>query len=203
MKIFDCIVENFYHFPMLKFSNKCRCLIAIILSARERDKKILHIINSFFSDIDSFKDILLIGKQGLISKIKTVNFFNRKATLIFNLAEKIVYKFHNKIPLQYKELLLLPGIGRKTALVFLNYFSSDYLGIAVDTHVHRIISRFSNNFRLKMSEIENICFDNTSFKYIDKISYSLIEFGRIVCKIKPNCFKCIININCLYGEKTN
>lgn len=53
----------------------------------------------------------------------------------------IVADYGGEVPADMKELVKLPGVGRKTANIVLNVGYGIVEGIAVDTHVNRIAHR--------------------------------------------------------------
>src|SRR5438067_4822449 len=73
--------------------------------------------------------------------IYPVSFYRDKARHVKATCRMLVDRFDGRVPTKMEELLMLPGVGRKTAnLVLILAFKSEK-NICVDTHVHRISNR--------------------------------------------------------------
>ncbi len=137
-----------------------------------------------------------LGEAKIAKLISSINFFNTKASNIFKLSEILLQKHHGQVPTTMQELVLLPGIGRKTANVVLgNAFNIP--SMVVDTHVSRTSQRLGwthNSTPEKIeSDLMNIFPPN---EWVD-LSHRLILLGRQFCKArKPDCPKCPLNKHC-------
>lgn len=115
-------------------------LVFCILSLRTRDAVTLAASKRLFSVAKTVQEIASIDSQLLSKIIYPVGFYKRKATQLILCAQKILKKFHGKIPQTESALLSLPGVGRKTMnLVRQEGFLLPAL--CVDTHVHRIANK--------------------------------------------------------------
>ena len=72
--------------------------------------------------------------------IKSCNFFNNKAKNLIEMAKIVEKEYNGTIPKTHKELIKLPGVGNKTANVFLIELKGENK-MAVDTHVFRVVHR--------------------------------------------------------------
>lgn len=198
----------------LNFTNEFTFLIAIILSAQSTDKRVNIVTNDLFQAIKSPKDVLDLGAEKLSEYIKTVGLFKSKCKYIMDLSKILIEKYDSVIPKEFDILTTLPGVGRKTASVFLNTVLGEKR-IAVDTHVQRLFSRIGfdsnitneNTKHLKKihdtkkqytpKQIEEYLFQIIPQKYQDKISNWLVLHGRYVCTAKkPKCETCKISKYC-------
>ena len=121
----------------LFFVNEFTLLVAIILSAQSTDVGVNKVTNELFKLVKSPSDILSLGLDGVKSYIKSLGLFNSKANNLIKLAEILLDR---EVPRNLKELESLPGVGSKTARVFLNC-ALQVPVIAVDTHVFRVSKR--------------------------------------------------------------
>src|SRR5271157_2925513 len=72
--------------------------------------------------------------------VRSSGFYRMKAKNLSAMAKMLLKDFKGKVPSELESLVLLPGVGRKTANILLVYsFGKD--AIPVDTHVHRISNR--------------------------------------------------------------
>jgi endonuclease-3 len=96
-----------------------------------------------------------------------------------------------------RELVELPGVGRKTANVVLgNAFGVDE-GIVVDTHVRRVSGRLGLTENTDPEKIERDLMQVVSEEDWTVFSHLLILHGRRTCKArKPDCPNCVLNDIC-------
>lgn len=182
----------------LSYTNDFTFLIAIILSAQSTDKRVNVITSKLFQIIKSPEDILLLGNEKLESIIKSIGLFRNKTKNILELSKILTEKYGGNIPANYDDILKLPGVGRKTANVFVNATRKDPK-IAVDTHVFRVANRLGIVSGNTPIEIEQQLYNNVKKKYHINLSNWLVLHGRYICKAKsPECNKCLLNEYCNY-----
>jgi endonuclease-3 len=129
--------------------------------------------------------------------IHSTGFYKNKAKNILNCSKTLVEKFDGSVPAVMDELILLDGVGRKTANVVLGNAFGLSEGIVVDTHVKRI----SNLLKLtKQSDPEKIEKDLMKLfhqKHWTNLSHLFIFLGRRVCVARrPQCSKCCLKDIC-------
>ena len=168
-------------------------LVATVLSAQTTDKLVNKVTPHLFAKYPDAKTLgaaeapvvaELLGSQGL-------GMYNQKAKNIVGLAKKLVEKHKGQVPRTLKELVELPGVGRKTANVVLGVAFGAPEGVVVDTHVQRISQRLGWAKNTEPPEIEaDLCaiFPRDDW---DMLSHTLIFHGRRVCAaVKPACASC-------------
>ena len=128
--------------------------------------------------------------------IYSTGFYNNKAKSIYGLTHQILERYNGEIPGNMDDLVLLPGVGRKTANVVLGT-GFKIPGIVVDTHV----TRLSN--LLKLSKTRNaVIIERELEKIINKESWIIfthliIDHGRKICIAnRPKCSECVISDFC-------
>jgi len=124
----------------LEFTNEYTLLVAIVLSAQATDVGVNKATRALFAKIDTPQEMLKLGEAGLKNYIKTIGLFNAKAKNVIALSQMLVSNYGGTIPHTREELIRLPGVGRKTANVWLNCARGEPT-IAVDTHVFRVSNR--------------------------------------------------------------
>ena len=185
----------------LFFTNEFTLLVAIVLSAQATDAGVNKATPALFEMADTPKKMAALGETGIKSYIKTIGLFNAKAKNIFLLSQKLVHEYGGNIPHDREHLQSLPGVGRKTANVWLNC-ALGWPTLAVDTHVFRVSNRIGltkakNPFQTEQ-QLEKII--PAEFK--QHAHHWLILHGRYICKArKPECGKCIIRQWCEFKEK--
>lgn len=180
----------------LTFANPLELLIATILSAQCTDVRVNMVTKDLFKKYKSAADWAKADIKQIESDIKSTGFYHNKAVSIKGASTKIIEQFGGKVPDTMEELLMLPGVGRKTANVVLG----DAFGkpaIACDTHVIRLSRRLGLS---KNTDPEKIEFDLAEIvpkKNWTLFGNMLILHGRNVCMArKPDCPGCLIAKYC-------
>ena len=128
-------------------------------------------------------------------------YFNNKAKNLYFLSKILLEKHKSRVPNNLEDLILLPGVGRKTANVVLNEVFNKPT-IAVDTHVFRVGNRTGLCNGKNPEQVENQLLKILPKKYIKKAHHLILLHGRYTCKARnPLCKTCVINKICLYKGK--
>ena len=114
-------------------------LIATLMSARTTDKKTIPTAELLFKKYSSLKALNKVSEEQIASIIHPVNFYKTKAKHVKALVSILVNDYKSSVPHDFNKLVTLPGVGRKTANVFLAEQGHGTIG--VDTHV-QYVSRF-------------------------------------------------------------
>lgn len=125
----------------LDYHSPFEFLIAVMLSAQTTDNAVNKIAPDLFSILKEPADVKKLTVANIENKIKKLGLYRNKAKNIYNLSYMLLEQFDGQVPKTKKELLTLPGIGIKTANVFLAEIYQ-VPAIAVDTHVERIAKQF-------------------------------------------------------------
>jgi len=153
-------------------------LISTILSAQTRDETTIRVCEVLFKKFDSPKKLGKASLKTIEKIIHSVNYHKTKARNIRETA-KIISK--KGIPDSMDRLILLNGVGRKTANVFLAKYHKKAT-IGVDTHVARLSFKLGwtkNKDQYKIERDLKILFPK---KYWGRINYTLVRFGRSIGK---------------------
>ncbi|MFV9876288.1 MAG: endonuclease III [Rickettsiales endosymbiont of Dermacentor nuttalli] len=185
----------------LNYTNDFTLLVAIVLSAQSTDVGVNKATSKLFKLVDTPLKMLELGEEGLKNYIKTIGLFNNKAKNIMSLSRILVKEYNSQVPVSFDLLYSLPGVGRKTANVFLNC-AYNYPTIAVDTHVFRVSNRLGLVNTSNVLDTEKQLCKVVPEKYKVKVHHWLILHGRYICKArKPECNRCIVQDLCKYKQK--
>ena len=177
-------------------------LVAIVLSAQATDVGVNKATGPLFKVADTPQKILKLGEAGLKNYIKTIGLFNTKAKNVMALCAKLMGEFDGQVPTTREALETLPGVGRKTANVWLNCVLGEPT-IAVDTHVFRVANRLGLCRTTNPLATELALLKIIPKKWMQHAHHWLILHGRYVCKArKPECARCVVARFCTYGAKT-
>ena len=140
--------------------------------------------------------------DAVFSYIKSISYPNNKAKHLVGMAQTLVNEFQGVVPSDIKELMRLPGVGRKTANVIASVVF-DLPAMAVDTHVFRVSNRIGLTVNSKTPlETEKELVKHIPEELIPKAHHWLILHGRYVCVAKkPKCESCGLTAWCAYFQK--
>ena len=177
-------------------------LIAIVLSAQTTDKRVNKVTDVLFKKYDSLEKLSIANISDIEDIIREIGTFRRKSIYVRDIALKLVNDGYSFVPNDRYYIESLPGVGRKTANVFLSNIYGEP-AIAVDTHVARVSKRLGlvnkndDVLKIEMKLEKKIPKDRWS-----KTHHQLVLFGRYHCKaIAPECDNCKLKDICKYKKK--
>lgn len=184
--------------PDLNFKNLYQLTIAVVLSAQTTDKQVNIATVELFAEYKDFES-LAAAETGLVEAlIKSTGFYHTKSKNIITLSKIVTEKYKGKLPGTIEELILLPGVGRKTANVILS-IGFGIPALAVDTHVSRLAQRLGFSSSDKPDFIEKDICSLLPPAVWTKTHLLLIKHGRILCKARnPLCAECELKKICFY-----
>jgi endonuclease-3 len=185
----------------LKYRNQFTLLASVVLSAQCTDVNVNNVTKSIYKKYYTPKHFVDLGINKIRNLIKSIGLFNNKAKNLYYLSKILLEKHQSRVPSNLEDLILLPGVGRKTANVVLNEVFNKPT-IAVDTHVFRVANRTGLSNGKNPDQVENQLLKILPIKYIKKAHHLILLHGRYICKARnPLCKKCVINKVCLYKGK--
>ena len=112
-------------------------LICVMLSAQSTDASVNQVTPLLFERYPTLEDLASASPADIERIVKRVGLAPTKSRHIVETARIITRELGGEIPLDRKKLTELPGVGHKTAGVFLGeLYGFSYL--PVDTHVERV-----------------------------------------------------------------
>jgi endonuclease-3 len=178
-----------YHTPF-------QLLIATILSAQCTDKQVNSVTPRLFKKYPKPEDIVKAPIRELERDIRPTGFFRNKAKHIKGCSRGLLDLYQGQVPNTMAELLLLPGVGRKTANCVLGAVFG-VPGIVVDTHVKRLCLRLGLTDNQDPGKIERDVEKLLPDEKWRRFSDILIYHGRAVCRArKPDCDICPVSLHC-------
>ncbi|MBU2503450.1 MAG: endonuclease III [Nanoarchaeota archaeon] len=153
-------------------------LISTIMSARTRDEVTIKVAEKLFKKYPTAEKLSEAELSDLEELIKPVNFYRNKSKNILNCAKVLFEEHRGKVPTDLDSLVSLPGVGRKTANVFLSEIGDDAIG--VDTHVAHISGKlgWTKHPPESAHKIESNLKELFSKKHWGKINPTLVRFGK-------------------------
>ena len=159
-----------------KWKSDFQTIISIVLSARTRDEVTIKICKELFREYPNPKSLSKAKLKDIEKIIKSVNFYRNKSKNVSNFSKVLVKNYNSKIPKEIDELVKLPGVGRKTANVFLTEIGGDAIG--VDTHVSYISQKLKWTKNSKPEKIEKDLKKLFPKRHWNKVNSTLVRFGK-------------------------
>jgi endonuclease III len=180
----------------LNFSTPLELLVATILSAQTTDKLVNQVTPVLFSRYRTAADYASANRAELEKIIQATGFFRAKANSLIGLGQALCDRYGGEVPGKQKDLVTLPGVGRKTANVVLGD-AFGVPGITVDTHFGRLARRLRWTTQEDPVKVEQEVGELFPRKEWTLLSHRLIWHGRRVCHSRrPACGACGIGRLC-------
>jgi endonuclease-3 len=175
----------------LDFKTPFQLIVATILSAQCTDDRVNMVTRTLFQKYKTPKAFAESPPGELEGIIQSTGFFRAKAKSLRAMAAALIADHGGEVPKSMDELVVLAGVGRKTANVVLGNAYGMNEGITVDTHVGRLslrlgLTRHTDAVKIEQDLIPLVPRDDRTLW-----SHLLIFHGRAVCQArKPRCHSC-------------
>lgn len=170
-----------------------RVLVSTLISLRTKDALTIEASRRLFASAPDMKTLSTLEEKEIADLIYPAGFYRVKAQRLKEIARRLAEK---GVPSSRKELLDLPGVGRKTANLVLGLAFS-VPAICVDIHVHRISNRMGF-IRTKTPEQSEEALEAILPQvYWIEINSDLVAFGQSTCTpTSPHCSRCPFSTAC-------
>ena len=167
-----------------------RILISCLLSLRTKDKTTSEASARLFALAHTPAGLLALSPRKIERAIYPVGFYRTKAKAIHAISRRLLDVHGGTVPRTIEELVMLPGVGRKTAnlVVTVGYQRP---GICVDIHVHRISNRWGYVRTKTPEETEGALREKLPKRYWITFNDLLVPYGQNLCQpVSPFCSRC-------------
>jgi len=159
--------------------------------------------NRFIENNPDLKSLAKVQNKKLIKLWEGLGYYSRARNLK-KTAQAIIKKFKGKLPDNFEDLILLPGIGNYTASAILAIaFNKPY--IPLDGNVERVLKRYLYLKKEEDIQKDNLIKKKSIFGISSRSSdyaQALMELGALICKpINPLCTQCPISKKCKSLQK--
>jgi len=180
----------------LDYHSRYQLLVMVILSAQDSDRHINSLAPKLFEAYPSTNQLSKATPEDLHQYIGSVRNFANKAGWLVKLAQMV--GDDSKIPSTIPELTKLPGVGRKSSNVIIRESGGAAEGIMVDLHVLRVAPRLGIAAGSNPEKIEKQLMEILPKEQWKDAGMAMSFLGREICRPKPNCDLCIMNVVCAY-----
>jgi endonuclease-3 len=163
-----------------------------VLSAQCTDTNVNNVTKNIYNKYYTPQHFVDLKINKITKLINSIGLFNTKAKSLYYLSKILIEKHNGKVPDNFEELILLPGVGRKTANVVLGH-AFGIPGITVDTHFGRLSRRFGWSKQNNPVKVEFEVGELIPKEEWTNLSQRMIWHGRRVCHSrKPACGACAL-----------
>ena len=181
----------------LNYTNNWELLVATILSAQCTDVRVNMITENLFKKYKTISDYAKVSQVALEKDVHSAGFFRNKAKNIIASANRVMDVYGGEVPDTMADLLNLPGAARKTSNIFLYNGFGKNEGIAIDTHVQRIVQLLGLTVFPDPKRIEQDLMKLFPRKDWGDVNHRLVQYGRDVCVARrPQCGQCVLTRWC-------
>lgn len=188
----------------LLYDNPYQLLVAVILSAQCTDKRVNLTTPAIFEKYPVPQKMAKATFDELFPLIRSISYPNNKTKHLIGMANMLLDTFGGEVPMTVDELVLLPGVGRKTANVITSVIDQQP-NMAVDTHVFRVSKRLGLVTQKASTPlaVEKELIKHIPKELVHKAHHWLILHGRYVCLARnPKCDECVLKEWCNYYNKS-
>ncbi len=176
----------------LDHSSAFELLTATILSAQCTDARVNMVTPALFDRYPTPEDLAGADPEEVEELIRSTGFYKAKTRSIMGMAQALVERHDGEVPGAMKDLVELPGVGRKTA----NVVRAEALGLPglpVDTHVLRLSRLLGLTTETDPVKVEMELNPMVPAAERGEFSLRLILHGRRVCVARrPRCGECAL-----------
>lgn len=175
----------------LDFRSPWELLVATILSAQCTDKRVNMVTPTLFARYPGPSEMALARPEDVEEIIKSTGFFRAKTKALIGVANALTDRHGGRVPSTMEALVVLPGVGRKTANVVLGNAFDINDGVVVDTHVGRVTVRLGLTNETDPVKVERDLMGLFARERWTLLSHLFIWHGRRICIArKPRCAEC-------------
>ena len=181
-------------------------LIETVLSQNTSDTNSRRAFDSLLSTFDSWEAVMAAPVEHIAQAIKSGGLSRIKALRIKQILAEIekeqghisLDSLKSKTTAEAEDyLMLLPGVGRKTASCVL-LFSLGKPSLPVDTHVFRVAKRLGLvHSKTSIEKAPGLLQKQIPPSKVYQFHVHMIEHGRQICRARqPRCNRCILRCTC-------
>ena len=180
----------------LEYEKDYELLFSVRLAAQCTDERVNMVTPALFAAYPTPQDLAQAEPERIEDLIKSTGFYRNKTKSLLGMAAALVDRYDGEVPSAMKDLVTIPGVGRKTANV-VRSVALGLPGLPVDTHVTRLAHLLQLTDETDAVKIELEL--NAMIPATERGDFSLrlILHGRTVCVArKPRCEECVLNDFC-------
>lgn len=186
----------------LQYEKDYELLFAVRLSAQCTDERVNMVTPALFQRFPSLESFAEADPEEVGQYIHSCGFFRTKSKDLVLCAQMLLNEYDGKVPGTMEELLLLPGIGRKTANLILGDIYRTPGAVVADTHCIRITGRLGLTDGTKdPAKVEQQLREVLPPDESNDFCHRMVLHGRAVCTARQaKCGECTLRPWCKFAQ---
>ncbi len=185
----------------LNYETPFQLLVSTILSAQATDKSVNAVTKDLYQEYPDLSAFSKLSIEEIEEKIKKIGLYKNKSKSIYNLCKELEALYQGQVQNTMEELIVLSGVGRKTASVVLAE-AFKIPAFPVDTHVFRVSKRLGLAKGTTADKVSDELMKKLPSKYWINAHHLFITHGRRTCIARnPKCGECAIRDLCNFNEE--
>ena len=181
----------------LHYSKDYELMIAVRLSAQCTDARVNLVTPALFAAYPTLEAMANAPIADVENYVHSCGFYRQKAKDIVQACQMLIEKHGGKVPNSMEDLLLLPGVGRKTANLLLGDLYGVPGSVVCDTHCIRICGRLGLTKGKEPEKVEKQLRKLLPPEESSDFCHRIVLFGRDTCIARnPKCADCPLAIHC-------
>lgn len=182
----------------LDYDQAWKLLVSVRLAAQCTDARVNVVVEDLYAKYPDVNALAAAEPEDIEAIVRPCGLGKSKARDISKCMRILRDEYDGKIPTDFKSLLKLPGVGRKSA----NLIMGDVFGepaIVTDTHCIRLVNRIGLVDGIKEpKKVEMALWEIIPPKEGSDFCHRLVYHGRDICtaRTKPHCDQCCLNDIC-------
>ena len=199
-KLINWYNHNKRDLPWRKTKDPYKIWVSEIILQQTRIEFGIKYYNKFLKRYPDVKNLANTKEMDLMKIWEGLGYYSRAINML-KTAKIVLNSFNGVFPLEYEQLIQLPGVGDYTASA-ISSICNDELQVVVDGNVLRFLSRM-HKIDLPIESIKTKkYFKKLGFKLIQDVkpgdfNQALMDYGSTICKPKKfDCNNCLFSIDC-------
>ena len=182
----------------LDYDQAWKLLVSVRLAAQCTDARVNVVVEDLYAKYPDVDALAQADVADIEEIVRPCGLGKSKARDISGCMKILKEKYNGNVPKDFKALLALPGVGRKSA----NLIMGDVFGepaIVTDTHCIRLSNRIGLVDGIKdPKKVEMALWEIIPPKEGNDLCHRLVNHGREVCTARssPHCDKCCLEDIC-------
>ena len=182
----------------LDYDQAWKLLVSVRLAAQCTDARVNVVVEDLYEKYPDVEALAAAEPEDLEEIVRPCGLGKSKARDISKCMRILRDEYGGNIPTDFKSLLKLPGVGRKSA----NLIMGDVFGepaIVTDTHCIRLVNRIGLVDGIKEpKKVEMALWDIIPPEEGSDFCHRLVYHGRDICtaRTKPHCDQCCLQDIC-------
>ena len=186
----------------LDYQDAWQLLVSVRLAAQCTDARVNVVMEDLLAKFPDVASLAAATPEDIEAIVRPCGLGHSKARDISACMRILHAQYHDIVPDNMKELLALPGVGRKSANLILGdvYHKP---AIVTDTHCIRLCNLIGLTDNIKEpAKVEKALWEIVPPEEGNQLCHRFVDHGRAVCIARrPQCDRCCLSDLCRYAKQ--